>query len=70
MVAGFFDVYVALIALIASAEFKRIFALKQGFEGQLLWRLKYDLATSLEWDVCYVTILRKTGSDKMGKGLM
>ena len=36
MVAGFFDVYVALIALIASAEFKRIFALKQGFEGQLL----------------------------------
>jgi len=36
MVAGFFDVYVALIAMVASAEFKRTFTLKQGFEGQLL----------------------------------
>ena len=56
MVAGFFDVFVSLFASIASAEFKKTFTLKQGFEGQLLWRWKYDLATSLEWDVCYVTI--------------
>ena len=35
MLAGFFVFYVALFALIASAEFKRTFTLKQGFEGQL-----------------------------------
>ena len=33
MVAGFFDVYVSRFASIASAEFKKTFTLKQGFEG-------------------------------------
>ena len=48
-------------------KIQKTFTLKQGFEGQLLWRWKYDLATSLEWDVCYVTILLNTGSYIMEK---